>query len=172
VSTRGGHIGRARIIGMTTTGAAKYKEMILKDFQPRVVLVEEAAHVLEAHVLASLTEFTDQLILIGDHKQLRPLTADNEMARRWKLDVSLMERLVRNWMVVAQEQEGRKEKNWVQLKVQHRMRPEIARMVCPGIYKELENAENVKKYRNVKGCGANLFFIDHEKEEMKVRLII
>lgn len=36
------------------------------------MFVEEAAELLEAHVLASLSEHTQHLILIGDHEQLRP----------------------------------------------------------------------------------------------------
>jgi len=40
--------------------------------QLQIVVCEEAAEVLEAHVLASLTRNTEQLILIGDHEQLRP----------------------------------------------------------------------------------------------------
>ena len=39
---------------------------------PRVVMVEEAAEILEAHVLSSLSPRTKQLVMIGDHKQLRP----------------------------------------------------------------------------------------------------
>lgn len=38
----------------------------------QIVFVEEAAELLEAHVLASLSEHTQHLILIGDHEQLRP----------------------------------------------------------------------------------------------------
>jgi hypothetical protein len=37
-----------------------------------IVLVEEAGELLEAHVLTSLSPSTKHLILIGDHKQLRP----------------------------------------------------------------------------------------------------
>jgi hypothetical protein len=40
--------------------------------QVGVILVEEAGEVLEAHVLAALTPSTKQLIMIGDHQQLRP----------------------------------------------------------------------------------------------------
>ena len=38
----------------------------------QIIICEEAAEVLEAHVLASLSPQTEQLILIGDHDQLRP----------------------------------------------------------------------------------------------------
>lgn len=37
-----------------------------------MVLVEEAAEVLEAHVLVCLSSNTQHVILIGDHEQLRP----------------------------------------------------------------------------------------------------
>ena len=40
--------------------------------QPGVLLVEEAGELLEAHVLTSVHAETQQLIMIGDHKQLRP----------------------------------------------------------------------------------------------------
>jgi superfamily I DNA and/or RNA helicase len=39
---------------------------------PRIMLVEEAGQVLEAHVLGSLVPSVEQLILIGDPLQLRP----------------------------------------------------------------------------------------------------
>jgi superfamily I DNA and/or RNA helicase len=39
---------------------------------PRVLLVEEAGQVLEAHILASLVPSVEHLICIGDPLQLRP----------------------------------------------------------------------------------------------------
>jgi len=59
------------VIGVTTTGAAKYLSM-LSELHCEIVICEEAAEVLEAHILASLSRETEQLILIGDHQQLRP----------------------------------------------------------------------------------------------------
>lgn len=38
----------------------------------QVVLVEEAAEVFEAHVLTAMPPDIEQLVLIGDHLQLRP----------------------------------------------------------------------------------------------------
>jgi superfamily I DNA and/or RNA helicase len=35
-------------------------------------MVEEAAEILEAHVITALSQRTKHVILIGDHKQLRP----------------------------------------------------------------------------------------------------
>ena len=64
-------LSRARVIGMTTTCAARYRH-ILQQICPKIVLVEEAAEVLEAHIISSLTKGCEHLILIGDHQQLRP----------------------------------------------------------------------------------------------------
>ena len=56
-----------RIIGCTTTGAAKYAED-LAAISPDVLLVEEAGEILESHILTALGADTSQMILIGDHK--------------------------------------------------------------------------------------------------------
>lgn len=62
-----------QIIGATTTGAAKVKPFLNRLDCP-IVIVEEAAEVLEAHVLTSITDKCQHAILIGDHQQLRPNT--------------------------------------------------------------------------------------------------
>ena len=62
---------RARVVGMTTTGAAIHQELLNK-LQAPVVFVEEAAEVLESNLLATLTPHVKHLVLIGDHKQLKP----------------------------------------------------------------------------------------------------
>lgn len=56
-----------RIIGCTTTGAAKYTEDI-RAASPGVLLVEEAGEILESHVITALGSETNHMILIGDHK--------------------------------------------------------------------------------------------------------
>ena len=57
----------AHIVAMTTTGAAKYKG-ILKDISSEIMIVEEAAEIIEAHISTSLTQNVNQLVLIGDHE--------------------------------------------------------------------------------------------------------
>ena len=141
----------ACVIGMTTTCAAKYRS-ILKEIRPRIVIVEEAAEVLEAHILASLTSGCQHLILIGDHQQLRPTPAVYDLAKRYKLDVSLFERMV-NVGIQCET-----------LNVQHRMRPEISALM-KHIYDDLENHESVEKYEDIKGMKKNMFFINHNYME-------
>ena len=52
---------------MTTTGAAKYKK-ILQKLNSNIMIVEEAAEILESHILTSMTPSIFQMILIGDHQ--------------------------------------------------------------------------------------------------------
>ena len=141
----------AVVIGMTTTGAAKYRA-ILEEIKPTIVVVEEAAEVLEAHIITSLTKCTQHLILIGDHKQLRPNPTVYSLAKSYNLDVSLFERMVNSGMRCHQ------------LSTQHRMRPEIARLMR-FIYKDLQDHESVHKYENVKGVSKNIYFINHRFPE-------
>jgi len=56
-----------RLLGCTTTAAAKYCEDI-QAFNPGVLLVEEAGEILESHILTAMGPETSQVILIGDHK--------------------------------------------------------------------------------------------------------
>ncbi len=90
-------LSTARIIGCTTTGAASYRES-LAAAKPGIVVVEEAGEILEAHVLSSLSPVTKQLVMIGDHKQLRPKVETYELSvqagKGHSLNVSLFERLV------------------------------------------------------------------------------
>ena len=86
---------RAYIVAMTTTGSARYSE-VLKDIGPRIVIVEEAAEVFESHIVSSLSRHCQHLILIGDHVQLRPNPTVYRLALNYNLDVSLFERLVNN----------------------------------------------------------------------------
>lgn len=74
-------------------GAAKCR-LILQRVRPRIIIVEEAAEVLESHIITSLNPGCQHLILIGDHKQLRPSPNVYDLAKNYNLDVSLFERMV------------------------------------------------------------------------------
>ncbi|XP_051887506.1 NFX1-type zinc finger-containing protein 1 isoform X2 [Pristis pectinata] len=146
----------AKVVGMTTTGAAKYRK-VLQEVQPRIVVVEEAAEVLEAHLITTLSIACQHLILIGDHQQLRPSATVYDLARNFSLEVSLFERLVKVNVP------------FVRLDYQHRMRPEIAELLTPHIYEQLENHPSVMNYENIKGISTNLFFVEHDFPEEEIR---
>ena len=135
-------------------GAAKHRALLYQ-LRPRITIVEEAAEVLESHIVTSLTPGCQHLILIGDHQQLRPNPTVYELAKHYNLDVSLFERMVRNGMPFER------------LRLQHRMRPEISKML-EHIYvnPKLENHESVMNFENIKGVPRNVFFVDHNKSEV------
>ncbi|XP_059150353.1 NFX1-type zinc finger-containing protein 1-like [Physella acuta] len=144
----------AQVIGMTTTGAAKHRKL-LQAVKPRIVVVEEAAEVLEAHIVTALSEHCQHLILIGDHKQLRPKTEVYQLAHHYGLDISLFERLVNNDFCC------------VQLTDQHRMRPEIS-VYMKHIYPNLRDSASVMDRSDIRGMEKNIFFINHKQHERPV----
>ncbi|XP_056130189.1 NFX1-type zinc finger-containing protein 1 [Lampris incognitus] len=145
-------LSRAKVIGMTTTGAAKFRK-VLQEVCPCLVIVEEAAQVLEAHIITTLSQACQHLILIGDHQQLRPSATVYDLARNYNLEVSMFERLVKM------------EFPYVRLSRQHRMRPDIARLLTPHIYPDLENHSSVLDYESIKGLKESLFFVEHNHLE-------
>ncbi|XP_032455825.1 NFX1-type zinc finger-containing protein 1-like isoform X2 [Nasonia vitripennis] len=141
-----------KIVGMTTTGAAKIYSSIQALHAP-IVLVEEAAEILESHVVCSLARNCQQVILIGDHKQLQPKASVYKLGKNYNLNISLFERMVR---IMG---------DCTQLGYQHRMRPQFAKLITPAIYKKLYNHEVVLDYPDVAGLEKNLFFLNHVQRE-------
>jgi hypothetical protein len=141
------------------------------------VIVEEAAEVMESHVVACVSKKCQHLILIGtfylfhsfacciimfyfqlgDHKQLRPAIAVYELKKLYNFDVSLFERMANN-------REG-----CVTLQVQHRMCPEMASLIVPTIYETLENHESVLNRSHIKSMPKRIFFKTHTHCELSVK---
>ncbi|KAJ7791646.1 P-loop containing nucleoside triphosphate hydrolase protein [Mycena olivaceomarginata] len=131
-----------------------------KDIQaasPQVLIVEEAGEILESHVITALGSDTRQMILIGDHKQLRPKVNNYlltvEKGEGYDLNRSLFERLVL---------EGYPHEV---LSQQHRMRPEISALVRSLTYPDLVDAPSTMNRPNLRGVRGNIVFIDHDKPE-------
>nr|XP_009860073.1 NFX1-type zinc finger-containing protein 1 isoform X1 [Ciona intestinalis] len=142
----------ADVIGMTTSGAARFRSLVQR-IPTKVVIVEEAAEVLEAHIVTSMPRTTEHLILIGDHQQLKPSPTVYQLAKDYNLDVSLFERMINNNIPCAK------------LAIQHRMKPSIANLIRPEIYKNLLDHESVLKYEEISGVSKSVFFISHEQKE-------
>ncbi|XP_069140274.1 uncharacterized protein [Argopecten irradians] len=141
----------ATVIAMTTSGAARYHD-VLKEIGPRIVIVEEAAEVLETHIVTALSPQCQHLILIGDHKQLEPKPSVYILEQHYNLGVSMFERMLNNGI----------ENHCLQR--QHRMRPDISTLVRD-IYPVLEDNENVFEYSHVQGIEKDVFFINHSSPE-------
>ena len=50
-----------------------------------VVIVEEAGEILEANLIAVLSQHLQHLIMIGDHKQLRPQVENYYLVKKFKV---------------------------------------------------------------------------------------
>lgn len=153
----------ASVIGVTTTGLARNLQYLRK-LTSKVLVVEEAGEVLEAHLLTAMLPSLEHVILIGDHQQLRPkvqnyeLSVDNPRSGI-ALDVSLFERLVHPRV------EGAQPLPFVTLETQRRMHPCISRLIHDTLYPNLQDAVSVQHYPNVHGVRPRLFWLDHKNKE-------
>ncbi|RPD60417.1 hypothetical protein L226DRAFT_469457 [Lentinus tigrinus ALCF2SS1-7] len=152
-------LSQTDLIACTTTGAASLTSL-LSSIAPRVLMVEEAGQVLEAHILSSLVSSVHHLICIGDPRQLRPtlatytLSMDSTIGNElYKFDRSLMERLSDTGYPMSQ------------INVQRRMRPTISHFIREILYPKLEDNELVSRYPSVQGMRKDVFFLNHLNKE-------
>ncbi|TGO63802.1 hypothetical protein BELL_1063g00010 [Botrytis elliptica] len=153
----------AHVIGVTTSGLARNIEL-LQRVRAKVMLCEEAGEVLEAHTLTALLPGVEHAILIGDHEQLRPqinsyeLQHDSPRGKRYSLDISLFERLVKPQM-------GNFQVPLSTLKTQRRMHPSISELVRVPLYPDLQDHPLVSEYPQVDGMRDRLYWLDHQERE-------
>ena len=145
-------LSQKKIIGVTITGASINHDLI-HQIGPSVVIVEEAAEILEPGLLAALTPSIEHLILIGDHKQLSPQVDTYELRIGFQFHVSMMERLIESKF------------EYKTLTKQNRMRPEFSALLRD-IYPNLEdNRSLVLKNEPLKCIGKSMFFWSHKYPE-------
>ncbi|KAG4281258.1 hypothetical protein FPRO06_10163 [Fusarium proliferatum] len=145
-----------QIIACTTTAAAMYQS-IIETASPDVILVEEAGEILEAHIITAMSASVKQLILIGDHKQLRPKIGNylltKEKGEGYDLNVSLFERLVI---------QGR---HFTALEEQHRSHPDISQYPRMLAYPELKDMPSTSDRQPIRGLKSRVTFVHHERPE-------
>ncbi|KAK7972679.1 hypothetical protein PG988_006813, partial [Apiospora saccharicola] len=145
-----------KIIGCTTTGLSKYRNLI-SSFEPQVLLVEEAAQSREAQITAALLPSLQQLILVGDHQQLAP-HCSVPMLEGYPhyLCTSMFERLVQHLRLP-----------FTLLEVQRRMIPEIRQVLSP-FYRQLRDHPMVEDPLHrppIPGMKQPLYFCHHSYPE-------
>ena len=143
------------IVAATTTFAAKNRNL-LDSFNAEVLIVEEAAEILEAHILTNFSPSMKQLIMIGDHLQLRPKVEHYplrvESGNNIDFDRSLFERLILAGYPHST------------LAIQHRMRPEISYFI-KGTYPNLKDHPKTMGRDHIRGLSTDVAFIDHRELE-------
>ena len=146
-----------QIVGMTITGASLNAELI-QQLATKIVIVEEAAGILEPSLIAVLNEKVEHLISIGDHQQLRPNVDTYELRKKFHFDISLMERLISSGKF-----------NFKTLEKQCRMRPEFS-LLLRDIYPNLKDNESIvlnEDHKQRYCINKSMFFWTHgffEKE--------
>ncbi|GAB5585544.1 hypothetical protein Unana1_00444 [Umbelopsis nana] len=147
---------RNRVIGMTSTAAAKYHDL-LEAIKPRVIILEEAGEMLESHIVSAIPTSAQHVILIGDQQQLRPNPSVYALGEYHNFNVSLFERLIVNDIPFSR------------LSHQRRMAPQIRSLVDP-IYRNppLMDHPHVLTYPSIPGMQQNLFFLIHNEPESHV----
>ncbi|RVD87113.1 uncharacterized protein DFL_005356 [Arthrobotrys flagrans] len=145
-----------RVIAGTTNGAAKYLP-IIADAAPKILIVEEAAQILESHVLAALHDKVEQVIMIGDQQQLRPRCEtwefQHDSERGYDFDISLFERLVKSGFPCDV------------LETQHRARPEISKIIKTLAYPNLKDHKSVHRLDPVRGLQRSVTWMLHQYPE-------
>ena len=145
-----------KIVGATIVGASVHLSLIQK-LAPKIVLVEEAAEVLEPCLVAVLTKSVEKLILIGDHKQLKPQVDTYHLRKEYNFHISMMERLVGLGFP------------YEKLVRQGRMRPEFSCML-KDIYPDYDDFEGLSDKNEVIKClSCSMFFWSHDYLEVKDR---
>lgn len=143
-----------KVLGATCTGASKYLKEIAS-VSPKIVFCEESGETFEPHLIAGLYSTLHSLILIGDHRQLRPKVNKQELSfessKDFCLDVSLFEKLVKKYG----------EKACVQLLNQRRMKPIISQFVQELIYNNLTNNETTMNRESIRGFVNDVYFWSH-----------
>ena len=139
----------ADIVGCTISGASIRCDLLAGVNFP-VVVVEEAAEILEPQLLAALPPSCQQLVLIGDHFQLRPKIQTFQLGRERNFDRSMIERLF-----ASEEADYPK----AALKKQNRMRDEFLCLLRPFYPKLLTNHERVMENHRLSICRQSMFFV-------------
>jgi hypothetical protein len=154
--------GGTRIIGCTTTFSSSNGALIA-GIRPRTILVEEAGEILEAHVLSSLAlagSSCTRLIMVGDHKQLRPKIENYNLSvssgKGYNLNLSLFERWIKNAGFPVRS-----------LKIQQRMFQSLSSIVRQIAYPDLRDGEAISQAvpQSLPGFGDQLAFFNHGHPE-------
>ncbi|CCW59709.1 unnamed protein product [Phytomonas sp. EM1] len=153
----------ADVVGVTTTGCAMNQNLI-RSLRPSVLVVEEAAEVLEMQLLACMTDSLKQIILIGDHFQLQPKVETFMYEKVNRLNLSLFERLATHISPIR-------------LTEQRRMHPDIATLIRPFydpqplidhplvLQRPFVMASGALLYNGVPGLVERVFFWRHDHPE-------
>ncbi|CAD8149388.1 unnamed protein product [Paramecium pentaurelia] len=153
-------LNQYKIIGVTVSSAARHLSK-LQQLNSKVLVIEEAAEVLESHIACILMKNLQHLILIGDHNQLGPQLKCYDLKIKYKGNISLFERFYKNKIP------------YVELTFQRRMKTKFADFIRLNYGKQYQDHSYVEENRNnldIIGLEHDLLFFNHswlESEDKK-----
>ncbi|KAL8943406.1 MAG: hypothetical protein Q9211_000995 [Gyalolechia sp. 1 TL-2023] len=157
------YLADQEVIGMTTTGCAKYWSM-LKTLNLQTLICEEAGEIMEAQTISTLLPSIGHAIFIGDPLQLRPqvnqpcLSLETSGGSKYRLDESLFERMV---MPQGQDVQALPASK---LSLQRRMHPDVADLMRATLYPFLLDHPSTSRLP-VAGMAHRTFWLDHQEPE-------
>lgn len=138
----------ASVLGVTSSSAIGHHR-ILRYVQPRIMIVVQAAEVMESVVISSLSQNCRQLIMIGyDKAILEQNSAVSALARTGDVELSSFLRLIERKYAVTR------------LTMQHRMAPAISRFIKLD-NTDLEDLADVTRHDEVQGIPRRVYFMNH-----------
>ncbi|CAD8155058.1 unnamed protein product [Paramecium octaurelia] len=144
-------LSKYKIIGVTVASAARHI-LKLQELNIKVLVMEEAAEVLESHTACILMKNLQHLILIGDHLQLRPQLKCYDLKKQSNIDVSLFERFYQNQIPK------------VKLTSQRRMKTKFAdfiRLIYGNQYLDDNYVQLNRNNEEIIGLNEDLVFFKH-----------
>ncbi|KAL4497975.1 hypothetical protein ABPG72_014832 [Tetrahymena utriculariae] len=144
-----------RIAGMTLTGSQMNMDS-LRELQYQIIILEEAGQILETHLIPLLKPCLQQIIMIGDHQQLKPSVSNYQIEQQYNYNQSMLERLISKGV------------EYVELNTQRRMRNEFSNIIRL-FYPKLQDHFSVAQYQNVKGIQKNFLFLSHSTLEKQMK---
>ncbi|KAL4453718.1 hypothetical protein ABPG74_009614 [Tetrahymena malaccensis] len=144
-----------RVAGMTLTGSQMNMDS-LRQLQYQIVILEEAGQILETHLIPLLKPGLQQIIMIGDHQQLKPSVQNYQIEQLYNYNQSMLERLISKGV------------EYVELNTQRRMRREFSNIIRL-FYPQLQDHQQVAQYSNVRGMQKNFLFLNHSTQERQMK---
>ncbi|XP_054753251.2 NFX1-type zinc finger-containing protein 1-like [Lytechinus pictus] len=142
----------ASIIGMTASSAAK-NQRVLQRINPRIIIIEEAADVLQSVTNVVISSGCQQLVITGENvPKIDQFQGVRNMSEIHRIHSSLLQQLVdKNYSVY-------------ELKRQYRMSPTVSKLSRQLFNYKYDHDQVAIELPSISGIQHNVFLIDHHAQ--------
>lgn len=156
-------LSKKSLIAMTATRVAQYKSC-LDHSNCKFMIVEEAGELTEPMAVSIVPKPIENLVMIGDYRQLRPTVEHKLKFSPYNHDISLFEKEVIQAKTIKAD-------NLFTLSIQRRMHPQISKLLRRSFYndnkgdEQLNDDESTFSIEKPLGFPNHIQFWFHEFEE-------